>query len=113
MTETKLPKACHEPGETLHGFTIDRVTPLEDVRAVAYEATGQYERALETYQKALKSAPGDRNLRANYSRFVEFYQSFKPDKSAEDLASEEAAESDGGAEEPSGDDTDSGESGNG
>ncbi len=39
MTETKLPRACHEPGERLHGFTIDRVTPLEDVRAVAYEAT--------------------------------------------------------------------------
>ena len=34
-----MPPACHAPGEKLHGFTIDRVTPLEDVRAIAYEAT--------------------------------------------------------------------------
>lgn len=67
--------------------------------AVAYEATGRYDEALETYQRALKVAPGNRDLRANYSRFVEFYQSFKPDKSAEDLAAERTAEGGAGDEE--------------
>jgi presequence protease len=39
MTQTQLPDVCHEAGEKLHGFTIDRVTPIEDVRAIAYEMT--------------------------------------------------------------------------
>ncbi len=46
--------------------------------AVACEATGRFEEALESYQKALRLAPADRTLKANYTRFVEFYQSFKP-----------------------------------
>lgn len=48
--------------------------------AVAYEATGDYARALEYYQKALKQDPNNRDLRANYARFVEFYQGFKTDQ---------------------------------
>jgi Tfp pilus assembly protein PilF len=48
--------------------------------AVAYEATGDYKKALEYYQKALKKSPDSRDLRANYARFVEFYQGFKPDE---------------------------------
>lgn len=46
--------------------------------AVAYEATGEFDRALEYYQKALRAAPDNRDTRGNYARFVEFYQAFKP-----------------------------------
>jgi len=45
--------------------------------AVAYEATGEFEKALDYYQRALKVSPSDRNLRNNYARFIEFYQSFQ------------------------------------
>ncbi len=45
---------------------------------VAYEAAGEYEQALEYYQRPSRSTPSNRELRANYARFVEFYQSFKP-----------------------------------
>lgn len=46
--------------------------------AVAYEAVGQYENALLAYQEALKTDSANRELKRNYSRFVEFYQAFKP-----------------------------------
>ena len=48
--------------------------------AVAYEAVGLFEEALETYQAALKADPANRELRRNYARFIEFYQSFKPEE---------------------------------
>jgi Tfp pilus assembly protein PilF len=44
---------------------------------VAYEATGDYDKALSFYQQALKLEPNNRELRANYGRFVEFYQAYK------------------------------------
>lgn len=47
--------------------------------AVAYEALGKFDKALETYQEAVKADPGNKDLKRNYSRFVEFYRNFKPD----------------------------------
>jgi tetratricopeptide (TPR) repeat protein len=54
--------------------------------AVAYEATGNYEEALKSYRKALELAPSDQEIKRNYARFVEFYQSFKPKKDGETAA---------------------------
>lgn len=47
--------------------------------AVAYEALGQFDKALATYQEAIRRQSSDRDLRKNYSRFVEFYRAFRPD----------------------------------
>ena len=47
---------------------------------VAYEAAGEYDKALDHYRNALKLDPNNKDLRANYSRFVEFYQGYKGDK---------------------------------
>lgn len=46
--------------------------------AVAYEAVGQYDNALLAYKEALKADQTNRELRRNYSRFIEFYQAFNP-----------------------------------
>ncbi|MDH3744852.1 MAG: tetratricopeptide repeat protein [Acidobacteriota bacterium] len=66
--------------------------------AVAYEAVGDFDQALESYKSALKSDPSNQELKRNYSRFVEFYQSFRPpeaaEKAAEEAGGEEAAASD-------------------
>ncbi len=72
--------------------------------AVAYEALGGFEKAREYYLKALEvdtvKSKTSSNLRRNYSRFIEFYQSFQPEgedeqadaEGAEKEASEEASE---------------------
>lgn len=52
--------------------------------AVAYEAVGLFDEALETYQAALKIDPANRELRRNYARFIEFYQAFKPEEPEEE-----------------------------
>lgn len=51
--------------------------------AVAYEALGQFDRALDFYQRAVKVG-GDADMRKNYTRFVEFYRNFKPEGDGED-----------------------------
>jgi tetratricopeptide (TPR) repeat protein len=55
--------------------------------AVALEALGQFDQALEYYRKALRLDPENRGLKRNYARFSEFYQSYKP-------AGEEAPDAD-------------------
>lgn len=48
--------------------------------AVAYEALGQFDKALRHYQDAVKVDPTNRELKRNYARFVEFYRAFRPDQ---------------------------------
>lgn len=48
--------------------------------AVSFEALGQFDKALDYYQQAIKSDRSNRDLRRNYSRFIEFYRAFKPDQ---------------------------------
>lgn len=45
--------------------------------AVALEAAGRYDEALEAYRAALDASPGNRELEANYARFLDFYESFR------------------------------------
>lgn len=54
--------------------------------AVAYEATGDFEKALAYYKQALELAPNDRTMRGNYARFVEFYQAYKGGKAVKPAA---------------------------
>ncbi len=52
--------------------------------AVAHEALGLFEEALNYYQQALRLAPRERDVRRNYSRFVEYYQNFKGNSAEEE-----------------------------
>ena len=54
-------------------------TTIYNNMAVAYEALGAFEKARDSYRKALETDPSNPTLRGNYARFVEFYQSFKPE----------------------------------
>ncbi len=38
MPRSTLPQAAHKPGDKLHGFTIKSVTPIPDIKAMAYQA---------------------------------------------------------------------------
>ena len=62
--------------------------------AVSYEAVGRFDDALATYKSALEAAPGDRKLRQNYTRFLEFYQSYKVRRPAAPAATAAAPEPD-------------------
>lgn len=46
--------------------------------AVAYEAIGQFDRALEHYKRALEGDSSNRDLRRNYAQFIEFYENLRP-----------------------------------
>lgn len=50
---------------------------VENNLGVAYEAAGDFDHALLYYKKAISLAPESREVKANYTRFVEFYQGFK------------------------------------
>lgn len=67
--------------------------------AVAYEALGQFDRALEYYQQAVQ-AGGNTETRQNYSRFVEFYRNFKPEGEEEDDEEDATASADSSSTEP-------------
>lgn len=67
--------------------------------AVAYEAIGQYDNALLAYQEALKADPNNRDLKRNYSRFIEFYQAFKP-AGEEPVTDQEAQQETGEVTDP-------------
>jgi tetratricopeptide (TPR) repeat protein len=57
---------------------LDPANPhIQNNLGVAYEAVGEFDKALTHYQQALKGDPGSKEMKANYARFVEFYQSFK------------------------------------
>ena len=56
--------------------------------AVAYEALGVFEKAREYYLRALDADPSDSSLKRNYSRFVEFYQSFNAGEESEEAEGE-------------------------
>jgi Tfp pilus assembly protein PilF len=59
--------------------------------AVAYEALGLFDQAQTYYKKALDQDPRNVGLKRNYSRFVEFYQSFKPDQPGSPTGEEQPA----------------------
>jgi len=45
--------------------------------AISYEAVGRFDDALAAYRSALEVNANERRVRQNYTRFLEFYQSFK------------------------------------
>jgi tetratricopeptide (TPR) repeat protein len=51
--------------------------------AVAHEALGQFDEALDYYQQAIKADRTNRELKRNYSRFIEFYRAFRPEDQRE------------------------------
>jgi len=61
---------------------------------VASEALGKFDQALDYYKQGLAQAPGDAELKANYDRFVSFYESFRArgdEKAAHPSATQPAA----------------------
>lgn len=73
-------------------FDPDNPRILNNI-AVSYEALGQFDRALEAYQEAIRADRTNKDLRKNYSRFVEFYRAFRPDEQ-KDVGGEESTADD-------------------
>ena len=68
--------------EALFRFRQAELLEPENVRAinnvaVALEAVGKFDDALVAYQRALKVDPSNLEVKRNYGRFAEFYQSYK------------------------------------
>lgn len=47
--------------------------------AVAQEANGRFQEALDTYRAALEVSPGNQDLKENYARFVDFFETYRPE----------------------------------
>lgn len=62
--------------------------------AVAYEAVGNFEKALEFYQKALRADPANSDLKRNYSAFSQFYQAFRSAEEGEEDPGQQAQKED-------------------
>ncbi|MEO8502695.1 MAG: tetratricopeptide repeat protein [Acidobacteriota bacterium] len=58
--------------------------------AVALEAVGKFDDALVAYQRALKVDPSNLEVKRNYGRFAEFYQSYKGKPKTTDTPKEAA-----------------------
>lgn len=73
--------------------------------AVAYEAIGEFDMALEHYKRALEGDSSNRDLRRNYAQFVEFYENLRPktddepesDESKDASANDDAVDTSGSA----------------
>ena len=52
--------------------------------AVAYEGIGEFEKARETYLRALQIDRSNQYIQRNYSRFMEYYSSREKEGAAED-----------------------------
>jgi Flp pilus assembly protein TadD len=47
--------------------------------AVALEANGRFQEALDVYREALRISPANQELKENYARFVDFFESYRPE----------------------------------
>jgi tetratricopeptide (TPR) repeat protein len=66
--------------------------------AVAHEAVGQFDEAMELYKRAVELDPANADMKRNYARFVEFYQGFRPRDSEGESAEQESPASTESAE---------------
>jgi len=85
--------------EALFRFEQARASLPGDARvlnnlAVSYEAVGKFDEALATYKEAIAVSPGNADLRANYTKFVDFYQNYTAGK----LPPDEGADAEKGKE---------------